>query len=1293
MNENDAYLFDIEEPKNWTFSGNPVWVKGWFLSKEDAIFSDFRALIDGLPHMGLWNLPRPEIEEQYRGHQRVPHAGFECLLRPPAGSKLLQFQLRDAGGNWVEIWRQKIKVTSGPRRKGRLRPGIVPDQLRKLLQHCRAHPDQERSPLAQRLALESSAHFETKAPSAPFYGALEKPIITAPAQYGKINIEGWIVHQDQMIERLLATTHPLVENELDFGQRARPEIGERFPENPQANHPQFFGMIDIDETAGDPAYLNIFAELADGSRHLVFAHRFHQHPCSQFERPLPPYDRSTFWQIAWEFAQACRQQNIQLGGLKTYWTACREARARYASEAPAVLPNTQSGRIDPYTGWCKVNELTPTLKQILIKSAESIGTDGPRFIILVDTRDSSRSHLKELAASLKDQIYSHWETWYVGPTPPPSDDGRFHSAPVSEPKGYLQALNNAVTQAQGSHVVYLPGHSRLSPDALLEVTLRIVADPTLELIYTDEDRMDDVGHRSAPSFKPDWSPALALSGIFPGNLSVISKARLGALNGFENSFDRVPWYDILLKISETLSNSQVAHIPLVCHHRRASLRIEIDLVDASIEQSRKALDASIKRRNWTGSALLPESAHHRRENFHQIRWDPQTLTQFPVTIVIPTRDRLNLLQECVELLDETVDWSHVKLIIVDDHSRDTDILNYFAAIQQREDLQCKVVKTDDHTAPFNYSRLVNTALPYIDTPLILQLNNDVNALESGWIEEMAGWFAQDDVGIVGAKLVYPEKTLNHTGIIIGPHGGLADTPYAKADESEVDTIWHAVTREVSSVTGACLMTRTSLYRELNGFDEKDFGVSYNDVDYCLRVRENGQRVLYTPQAKLMHWGSATRGVTFDEAEHIAFLRRYPGYQDPYFSPHWQLSGSKILCTGARHARTDRIDKLRVLIITHNLNLEGAPLFILEYAKWLVNEAGFSVNVISAQEGPLRTSFEELGSNVTLMNAGDIYGSADEEIFHSRVAELSHQLDWENIDLVVCNTLANFWGIHLARLGGCPSLFYIHESTSIQRFFENSLPSDLLPLVSSAFADCTRALFLCQATRDYYEDLNLNNNFQIVPSWIQLDQLDQYKASHSRDVLRQRFGFSDNEIIIANIGTVCERKGQHIFIRAAEHFNRQHPHGPKVRFLLVGAREGIYLDLLKRDIAHLGLENLTLVPETRDVLDYFIAADMFVCSSFEESFPRVIMEAMALHTPIVSTNVHGIPELVQQRADAYLVPPGDHLALSKMMWTCLAKERSGKSLTPTAYSKVMRYQNHRQVLPQHVCLAKEACLLQ
>ena len=1291
MNENASYIFDVEEPRAWVFTGEPVWISGWFLSKTGAVFSDIRAIIDGVPHLGIFGLPREAIERAHRGYAGLPHAGFSLLVRPPLGAKLIRLELLDAGRHWVEIWRTPIEVRQGPKAGAWLNAGVVPDQLRKLLQACRADPAADFDPLAHTLALESSVVPLETLPNPPFFGALENPLLTGGSQFGKLKVEGWIIHQQQRIRRLIGSTHPHVENEMDYGDRERAEAGQLFPGHPYAARSQFFGMVDIDEAAGDPVGLKIFAELEDGTRHLVFMRRCYQRGCTQMERPLPEFSRATFLRVALALAGGCRSAGVHLGRIGDFWRECQHAYRLYRLFAPTSLEHLTAAGEDPYLAWQRANFLSAPLRQLLDTAAQRLGPAGPRLVLLVDTRDCTPTQLRELANSLRAQIYPHWQAWFVGPLPAPRGDDRLRTEPGAGPEAFIRGLNAVARRAEGAYLSLIPGHSRLPPDALIEIAGCLAPQPALELIYTDEDRMDDTGARSVPEFKPDWSPALADSGLFPGQLSFVPQVRILALGSFRPDYALVPWFDLLLRLGDRLRPEQVAHLPLVCHHARASVPQEAAAADPIVEQTRRALADAAQRRGWSAEPFLPETAHQRHRSFHQLRWAAQNLARLPVTIVIPTRDRLHLLQECMERLDETVDWRHAKLVIIDDHSRDADAVAYLAAIPQRPDLQCTVVRPADRSAPFNYSHLVNLALPHIDTPLVLHLNNDVNALERGWLEEMTAWFTQPDVGVVGAKLIYPDRTLNHTGIIIGPHGGLADTPFAKTDELTVGVEWHAAAREVSAVTGACLMTRTALYRALGGFDEKDFGVAYNDVDYCLRVRAAGHRIIYTPQAKLMHWGSATRGVTFNEAEHIAFVRRYPAYRDPYCSPHLVLVEGKLAGRGATAARPERAGRLRVLLLTHNLNLEGAPLFLLDYATYLARDAGFGLEILTAHDGPLRPAFEALGAHITVIKVSDIFGSKNEETFHSRVGDVAHQLDWEQIDLVMCNTLVSFWGVHLAVRAGKPSLFYIHESSSIFRFFESSLPLSLHHLVGQAFERTTRALFLCQATQAYYEDHNRHGNFRIVPSWIRLDVIEMFRRTHDRAALRRKHGIADDETVIANIGTVCERKGQHIFLRALEHFHREHGARGKFHFIMVGARPGIYLDLLQRDLARLDGPKVTLVPETPDVFDFFVAADLFVCTSYEESFPRVVMEAMAFRTPLVSTNVHGIAELVGQRQDGYLVPPGDHLALSTMMWTCLAKERSGKSLTPTAYSKVLRYYDYAKVLPGHVALAREAVL--
>jgi hypothetical protein len=709
VNENDSYIFEVELPTVWTFAGEPTWISGWFLAKNGAIYRDIRAVTGGVTHLGILGLPRPDIEERHRGRIGLPYAGFVLQVRPPRGARELRLELLDAGGRWVEFWRTRIKVASGPRPGGRLNAGIVPDQLRKLLQARRADPAGDLSPLARRLAIESAVVPLDSLPNPPFFGALEKPLLTGGSQFGKVSVEGWIIHQEQRIRRLIASTHPLVEVEMDYGERERLDAAAMFPGHPHAARSQYFGMVDIDEPAENPAYLKIFAELEDGTRHLVFLRRFYQRSCVQLERPLPPYRRATFLEVALAFASACRAEGIRLGGLGAYWAQCRTAHRLFRQFAPATLPSPDHASPDTYHAWQKANALTPRLRQSLEAAGRKLGADGPRFTLLVDTRGCTPGQLRDLADSLRAQLYPHWKACFVGPVPAPGGDPRFRTETPANPKQFVAALNTAALAAPGTHLALLPGHSRLSPDALAEIAGALAAQPELELVYTDEDWMDDSGTRTDPVFKPVWSPALADSGLFPGQLSVMRQDRFLALGSFREGFPALPWIDLLRRLGDQLDARLVCHLPLVCHHARAAVPREVPLADPSYEEGRRSLADAAQRRGRQTAPFLPEAGHHRMIRYQQFRPEPGILARLPVTIVIPTRDRLHLLQECIELLEETVDWRQVKLVIVDDHSRDADAVSYLAAIQRRADLRCVVVRPADRAAPFNYSHLVNLA--------------------------------------------------------------------------------------------------------------------------------------------------------------------------------------------------------------------------------------------------------------------------------------------------------------------------------------------------------------------------------------------------------------------------------------------------------------------------------------------------------------------------------------------------------------------------------------------------------
>ncbi len=385
--------------------------------------------------------------------------------------------------------------------------------------------------------------------------------------------------------------------------------------------------------------------------------------------------------------------------------------------------------------------------------------------------------------------------------------------------------------------------------------------------------------------------------------------------------------------------------------------------------------------------------------------------------------------------------------------------------------------------------------------------------------------------------------------------------------------------------------------------------------------------------------------------------------------------------------------LRVVVVSHNLNLEGAPWFALEYARHLAAQPGWQVQVISPQDGPLRPAFADAGLPVEIVNAKSLVGAPTPADFDRAVAAFAAGPAWDQADLVVANTLLAFWAVPLARRGGKPALLYVHESAPTRRFFAPLLSPALLPRAEAAVAQADRVVFIAAATEAVHARLERRGNFRLLPSWIDTVAIARFAATHDRAALRRRHGLADDAIVFANIGSVCERKGQHVFVRAVERLERELAAAggapPPRRYLLVGARPGAYLDSLRQEIALRGLTTVELVDETPAAYDFYQLSDICVCSSFEESFPRVLMEAAAFGRPIVSTQVNGVPELLGPD-DAWLVPPGDAPALARAMRAAWDARLAGDGTRAARAARIVaeRFSAER-VLPLHAALAADA----
>lgn len=374
---------------------------------------------------------------------------------------------------------------------------------------------------------------------------------------------------------------------------------------------------------------------------------------------------------------------------------------------------------------------------------------------------------------------------------------------------------------------------------------------------------------------------------------------------------------------------------------------------------------------------------------------------------------------------------------------------------------------------------------------------------------------------------------------------------------------------------------------------------------------------------------------------------------------------------------------RILFATHGLSLQGAPRFLLELAQ-ACTEAKAVITVVSAEDGPLRAEFEAIGANVQIVDCEALHQAISASDVHQHIGQLLHATDWSSADVVIANSFTTFWAVHAAKAAHRPVLLYVHESTTPRLFYDQRISPAALAAVESAFnaADCVS--FTTAATRDVHLGYGRPERYVITPGWAQLTKLDQWISAQDRSALRLELGVAGNEKLVCNIGTISDRKGQHTFVRAVDLLWRRHPEiATQSKFILLGGRQTQFDSMLAATLQELDRGNIIVHTETTDYLRYYLAADVFVCSSYEESSPRVIFEAMACKVPIIASAVHGIPELVRHDLEAVLIPAGNTAVWCAALAKALSTPEALQQCAHRARARVENTFSDRVLLPLHM----------
>jgi GT2 family glycosyltransferase len=450
---------------------------------------------------------------------------------------------------------------------------------------------------------------------------------------------------------------------------------------------------------------------------------------------------------------------------------------------------------------------------------------------------------------------------------------------VSAGLGIAGATNAALELASGNHVVFLDHDDELSESALSTVASVLRERPDLDFVYSDHDIVDENGARQQVFYKPDWSPELLLSYMYVGHIKVVRRSLALELQGFREGFDGAADYDFLLRLSE--KTDRIQRVPEVLYHWRAaenSMARSSDTKTHAFESGRRAVAEALTRRGIKGAAEWPTWAQRARVGVYRIRFSGESMGK--VSILIPTRDRLDLLRACIASIEERTDYEDWEILILDNDSREPATISYLEKTPHR------VVHVPGE---FNFSRIVNRGVEESRGEFVVLLNNDTIVVSVDWLNEMLGMCRMPGVAAVGAKLLFPDGRIQHAGVTLGVHGLTAHAFEGRRDgyaPLEVGFYAH-VPRNVSAVTAACLMARRDVYQEIGGFDEEELAVAWNDTDFCLRLRSEGHRVVMNPLAELVHLGSASRGEAKNDREIGVMFERWRSVieQDPYSNPN------------------------------------------------------------------------------------------------------------------------------------------------------------------------------------------------------------------------------------------------------------------------------------------------------------------------------------------------------------------------------------------------------------------------
>lgn len=574
----------------------------------------------------------------------------------------------------------------------------------------------------------------------------------------------------------------------------------------------------------------------------------------------------------------------------------KESKAQYVSTKKSLIwlkKKLTGNEYADYDTWLRIMRVS---RQELFAQRKTKFSYAPKFSVVVPLYHTPAKFLKDLVRSMMYQSYANWELCLVNASPEDVHltsllenwamrDKRIRVIRLEKNLGIAQNTNAGIAASTGEFIAFLDHDDFLEPDALFCYADALNKDKTIDVFYSDEDKTDEyAAHYFYPHFKSDFNIDLLHANNYMCHFLAVRKSLVDTVGGLNEKFDGAQDYDFVLRLTE--NTKKIYHCPRILYHWRCSNQSTAASQGNkmyAIHAGKAALNAHYKRIGW--NARAQEGAV---DGWYQTKF---TLKEEPlVSILIPNKDHTDDLDVCLNSFFERADYQNYEFIIIENNSVLPETFAYYEKIEKEHD-NVKVVYWE---AGFNYSAINNFGFKFAKGDYIMLLNNDVELITPDIFQSMLGFCMRPEVGIVGAKLLYNDHTVQHAGVLVGA-GGLADHVFKGIHEDDPGYMGRAISsQDVSAVTAACLLVKRSVYEEVGGLED-EFQVAFNDVDFCLKVRKAGYLIVYDADVKLFHYESKSRGMEDTTERFIRFGNEMmllnskwdilSTFVDPYYNPN------------------------------------------------------------------------------------------------------------------------------------------------------------------------------------------------------------------------------------------------------------------------------------------------------------------------------------------------------------------------------------------------------------------------